>query len=109
MKTSLRLPFFVALFAAAGFCQTGWAQLSSPVPPQPAPLSQGEGQTRSDQKIEHLHHSDSGSTIDELRVGGEAQSITVKPAYNVPAYQVVPEKTTPNTNSGQRMWKLFDF
>lgn len=63
-----------------------------------------------DQKIEHLHHSDSGSTIDEVREGGEARSISVQPHYgHTPAYDIVPERTTPNPLSGQRVWNVLKF
>lgn len=69
----------------------------------------GDGQLRGDQRIERLHHQDSGSTIDELRVGGESQIITVKPNNRAPAYEINPERTNPTANSGQRMWNLLKF
>ena len=64
------------------------------------------------QKVEHIHHSDAGGSIDEVRVGGETKSITVKPAHNMPSYEIMPEQrnTPDNTGSGgQRVWKVFKF
>lgn len=46
---------------------------------------------RKNQKIEHLHTEDAGNTIDELRVGGQTQSVTVQPKARVPAYEIEPD------------------
>jgi hypothetical protein len=43
-----------------------------------------------------------GARIDELRVGGETQSIDVKPKGGMPAYQIHP-------SSGERSWKVLGF
>ena len=113
MKTPLSVSI---LLAAAVFSHTAWTQThgvaaaSAPavVSDQPG-VAEGDGQLRGDQRIEHLNHQDSGSTIDELRVGGESQIITVKPNNRAPAYEINPERTNPTANSGQRMWNLLKF
>ena len=74
---------------------------------------------RPDQRIERIHIEDAGSRIDELRVGGETQSIVVSPKGGMPAYDVVPERSnsqltrgergsTGNTG-GTRVWKVLGF
>ena len=113
MKTPLSVSI---LLAAAVFSHTAWTQThgvaaaSAPavVSDQPG-VAEGDGQLRGDQRIERLHHQDSGSTIDELRVGGESQIITVKPNNRAPAYEINPERTNPTATSGQRMWNLLKF
>jgi hypothetical protein len=55
-----------------------------------------------EKRIERIHLEDKGSKIDELRVGGETQSIEVQPKGNLPAYQIAP-------TSGQRSWKILGF
>lgn len=53
-------------------------------------------------RVEHLLVEDAGARIDEVRVGGETQSITVQPKNNMPAYQVAPK-------TGERTWKVLGF
>jgi hypothetical protein len=43
---------------------------------------------RKNQKIERIHVEDAGNTIDELRVGGQTQNITVQPKAAVPSYEI---------------------
>ena len=43
---------------------------------------------RKNQKIERLHVEDEGNSIDELRVGGQTQNITVQPKAHVPSYEI---------------------
>jgi hypothetical protein len=70
-----------------------------------------------EQKIERIRHEDSGSRIDELRVGGETKNITVKPKGDMPAYEVGPQGSNrnPATNeregggSGAGGWKVLGF
>jgi hypothetical protein len=74
---------------------------------------------RPDQRIERIQIEDAGSRIDELRVGGETQSIVVSPKGGMPAYDVQPGSTNRNltrgergngsTGGGTRVWKLLDF
>jgi hypothetical protein len=55
-----------------------------------------------EQRIEHIQVEDSGSVINEVRVGGETKSITVQPKGGMPTYQVAPD-------SGERSWKILGF
>jgi hypothetical protein len=74
---------------------------------------------RKNQRIERIHHEDAGSRIDELRYGGQTQSITVQPKANVPEYQVQPPdqaRSRPAENrdglssaGGQRVWNVLKF
>jgi hypothetical protein len=52
--------------------------------------------------VEHIHVEDASAHIDELRVGGETQSITVQPKDDMPAYEVAPK-------TGERTWKVLGF
>lgn len=55
-----------------------------------------------EKRTERIRLEDAGARIDELRVGGETQSITVQPKGSMPAYQITPV-------SGERSWKLLSF
>ena len=68
----------------------------------PATL-QRDAQTtgRHSQRIERVRIEDAGSRVDELRYGGEAQSITVQPKAGVPEYQV--------RSDGTRVWNVLKF
>jgi hypothetical protein len=88
------------------------------VPPPPlvreAPL-----EARKNQRVERIRHEDSGSTIDEVRYGGQTQSITVQPKANVPEYEIQPTdmaRSRPadhrdgmSSATGQRVWNIFRF
>ena len=72
---------------------------------------------RPDRAIERIRTEDAGSRIDELRVGGETQSITVQPAANVPAYEVRPMNASragsgsaaDTGSTGSRLWNILKF
>jgi hypothetical protein len=94
------------------------AQAQTEIQAQPLPEQQqpeaGQETAPGNQKIEHIRIEDSGNTIDELRVGGRTQNITVQPKSNAPAYQVEPNgdrsrgqgKTESNAgdSGGSRVW-----
>jgi hypothetical protein len=76
------------------------------------------GEPRKNQKIERLHAEDDGGSIDELRVGGQTQAVTVQPKADVPPYEMQPSdmaRTRPaDSREGMahrtsRVWKLFNF
>ena len=79
----------------------------------PAPAARGE------QVIQRIRTEDAGSRIDEVRVGGQTQSITVQPktGINSPAYEVKPSDTAngaaPSTSkgdtTGSRVWNVLKF
>jgi hypothetical protein len=72
-----------------------------------------------DQRIQHIEVQDADVRIQELRVGGETQTITVQPRNGLPAYEVVPangarNRTIDGRDGGQgsvgaRVWKLLNF
>ena len=98
------LPFF-ALGLLSAQAQTAPAQ-DSPKPTLP------------DQAIERIEHEDKGSRIDELRVGGETKSITVRPKIGkgeAPAYEITPESNnrspaaSDGSGEGRARWNIFSY
>ena len=70
------------------------------------------------QKAERIQVEDGGSRVDELRVGGQTQQITVQPKTGeVPAYEVQPHNSNPhnrsrsdtNDTNGPRVWNVLKF
>ncbi len=99
----------------------------SPLPAAPlAPLTAQE-QDKADriegkrnQKVELIHLEDSANTIDEVRYGGQTQSITVQPKNSrMPEYEVQPQdlsRTRPADNRdgangipGKSLWNVRKF
>ena len=74
-------------------------------------------QGRNNQRTERIRVEDEGSRVDELRVGGQTQSITVQPKVgNLPEYEVQPSDGVRNrarngaeTDTGTRVWNLKKF
>lgn len=62
-----------------------------------------------DKRIERLSHEDDRSRIQELRVGGQTESIDVQPKNGAPAYQVGPSQNSPSPQEGRSFWRLFEF
>ena len=109
MKTALRLLIVAALAAlplAAAMAQT----------PAPATAPQAKP-ARPDKKIERIRTEDAGTRIDELRVGGETQQITVQPKTGGAPYEVKPAEgargtapaATSNDTNGSRVWNVLKF
>jgi hypothetical protein len=83
------------------------------------PLTREPLDGRRNQKIERIRIEDAGNRIDEVRVGGETQSITVQPKAGVPAYAIQPTdmaRSRPQDNrdglsgaTGRRVWNVLDF
>ena len=73
--------------------------------------------SRANQKIERIRTEDQGSRIDELRVGGETQQITVQPKTGGATYEVKPAEgvrgtapaATSNDTNGSRVWNVLKF
>ncbi len=96
---------FALLFTLSLF-GLGVCRAESPAP-LAAPLAAREAAEPArpgvvEQRSERIHVEDAGSSIDELRVGGETRSITVQPKGHFPAYQIAP-------SSGERSWKILSF
>ena len=93
--------FVLPLLLASGLA---WSQTPT-VAVTPAPASAAASKSARapvEPRVEHIQVEDSAARIDELRVGGETQSISVQPKSGMPAYQVEPK-------TGERTWKVLGF
>lgn len=120
-------PLCSLLFAATAAlaCAPVLAQTAAPAPAaaaapaQALPPGTNPVSSRPEPAIQRIRTEDAGSRIDEVRVGGETQSITVQPKTNVPAYEVLPSDATkgggtaPSTtgagSTGKRVWNVLKF
>jgi hypothetical protein len=74
---------------------------------------------RPNQKIERIVTEDSANRIEELRVGGQLQSVTVQPKGEAPAYEMQPSdlaRSRPadrreglSGGGSQRVWNVLNF
>lgn len=96
-STHLILP----LLLASGLA---WSQTPTAAPTEAPASAAASKSTRVgvEPRVEHIQVEDSAARIDELRVGGETQSISVQPKSGMPAYQVEPK-------TGERTWKVLGF
>ena len=69
-------------------------------------------------RIERITNEDALTKIQELRVGGQTQSIDVTPKNGAPAYQIAPQPAgalpgetggKPTGNAGRSSWRLLNF
>ena len=106
-------------------CGTAWAQNSNqnglqPLPDKREQLSQQEQlKGRANQRTERIQIEDGGSRVDELRIGGQTQSIAVQPKTgNLPAYEVTPlegarsragSQSGAETTTAPRVWNVLKF
>ena len=76
------------------------------------------GEPRKNQKIERIKIEDAGNRIDEVRVGGQTQSIVVQPKAAVPPYEIQPSDLArsriDDSREGlagrkQRVWNVLGF
>lgn len=84
-----------------------------------APIErEGKLDPRKNQKIEHIRVEDDANRIDEVRVGGQTQSVTVQPKSGAPAYELAPDdgaRTRPGDSRDgfaerkQRRWNVLGF
>jgi hypothetical protein len=96
-------PLYASAVALLSLCMAGACLAQSPVPAAEQPV---------ERKIERIR-------IDELRVGGETQSITVSPKGGMPVYEVLPasanrapsagERGSASGSGGTRVWKVLGF
>lgn len=111
------IPICLALACAGLAAQTPALPLPASATVAAEDAASADG--RRNQRIERIRHEDGGSRIDELRVGGQTQSITVQPKADVPEYGIAPPamaRTRPGDHrdglsnaTGQRFWNLFRF
>ncbi|TWO68698.1 hypothetical protein FN976_22125 [Caenimonas sedimenti] len=107
MRSTLLL--LTSVVAAGGaLAQAALVQESAPADP------------RLNQKIERIVIEDEGSRVEEVRVGGQTQSVTVQPRGALPAYEMQPNDLARNrpgdgreglSGSGgrQRVWNVLNF
>jgi hypothetical protein len=117
MKTAFR-PLLLAALAALPLA-AAVAQTPAPASAASEPATQAKPArpARPDQKIERIHTEDARTRIDELRVGGETQEITVQPKSGAPAYEVKPAEgargaapaADKGDTNGSRVWNIFRF
>lgn len=121
LPTQLRTLVFFAALPLATLCaaQTPAQPAQAAATPSAAAPANAAPSGRPDQTIQRIRLEDAGSRIDEVRVGGETQSITVQPktGNNMPAYEVKPSDTArgaaPSTSksdtTGSRVWNVLKF
>ena len=97
------------------------ALAQTPAPAQnAAPTAAAEAPARAsrpDRAIERIRTEDAGARIDELRVGGETQQITIQPKTRAPAYEVKPAEGArgkapaagSSDTNGSRVWNFLKF
>jgi len=100
-----------ALLALACSAALGSLQAqTAPAPAADAPAAAPDAATarqdknregRRNQKIERIQIDDGGAKVDELRYGGQTQSITVTPKGRMPAYEVKPTDPGRTQSQGQ--------
>ncbi|MDA8444038.1 hypothetical protein [Paracidovorax valerianellae] len=79
--------------------------------------NQEQAGDRQNQRVERIQVEDEGSRVNELRVGGQTQSITVQPKTgSMPEYEIQPgegARTRPRngaeTNTAPRVWNVMKF
>jgi hypothetical protein len=100
-------------------CAATLAQNAPPAGPATVQNEPDKEPGRFNQRIEHIRIEDRNNRIDELRVGGQTQNITVQPkTFEVPAYQVMPNddrsrregaSVSGNGDSSRVWWDVFKF
>lgn len=79
---------------------------------------EGKLDPRKNQKIEHIRVEDDANRIEEVRVGGQTQSVTVQPKSGAPAYEMPPDdgaRSRPGdsregfSERKQRRWNVLGF
>jgi hypothetical protein len=111
MDSLVRLRFFLLIPLAAG--AAALAQ-TPPLVQESQPLD-----PRNNQKVERLRVEDKAVTIEEVRYGGQSQSVTVQPKGDAPAYEIQSENFSRSRPAdrreglggatGQRVWNVFNF
>ena len=105
---------FIGLPMTQAFAQTASSQ-----PPLASLTAAAPASTLPDKTIQRIRTEDTGTRIDEIRVGGETQSITVQPKTggNMPSYEIKPadsakggpSSTSSSDTNGARVWNVMKF
>ncbi|SFE04444.1 hypothetical protein [Paracidovorax konjaci] len=109
----------LALASSPTFAQTpAPAPQAAPAAGEQAPAADAQP-GRGNQRVERIRIEDEGSRVDELRVGGQTQSITVQPKTGeMPEYEVQPAdgvRARPGSRNGAetitapRVWNVMKF
>ena len=110
MKIAFR-PFIAAALAALPLAMAVAQTVAS------VPAADQANAARADKKIERIRTEDAGARIDELRVGGETQQITVQPKTGGMVYEVKPAEgargaapaAASSDTNGPRVWNVLKF
>ena len=118
MRASTTL-FLLSLAIGPVLAQTPAQNAVQPSEQEREQLSNKEqkAEGRRNQRTERIRIEDEGSRVDELRIGGQTQFITVQPKVgNLPEYEVQPSDGVRNrprngaeTDTGSRVWNLKKF
>ncbi len=121
MKSALCTPSRLTLAAAlAVTLSAAMAQTPAPAPTaQPAAqaASAATRGNRPDQTIQRIRTEDAGTRIDELRVGGQTEQVTVQPKTGGAAYEIkraegargTPPSSSSGDTNGTRVWNALKF
>ncbi len=103
-----KLPLTALLSSLALLAAASAQAQNSPTPARPT--DPAIEPSRNNQTIERIRIEDAGSRIDELRVGGQTQSIMVQPKGDLPPYEVKPvdARGMPGPG-GARTWNFLRF
>ena len=110
----------LALASAPVFAQNSDQNATKGTPDKRNQLSKSEQKpNRLNQRTERIRVEDEGSRVDELRVGGQTQSITVQPKTgDLPEYEVqspdgarsrAGSRNGAETNTAPRVWNVIKF
>ncbi len=113
ITTSFIAPALALVLSSAVFAQQPAVDAAKPE----SEASSSTPNDKNNQKAEYIRVEDAGSRIDEVRIGGQTQSIHVQPKVgNMPAYEVKPTdgaRSRPDgfgeTQSKKRVWNIGNF
>ncbi len=116
----LHLVLLLGLASGAALAQTSGQNAPQPAPSEREALQNPEQLSgRGNQRTERIQIEDAGSRVDELRVGGQTQTISVQPkAGNLPSYEVqspdgarsrAGSHNGAETNTAPRVWNVLKF
>lgn len=117
ITTSLIAQALALVLAAPALAQQTAAPAEQPAVQPAAPADAAPAADKYNQKAEYIRVEDAGSRIDEVRIGGQTQSIHVQPKVgNMPAYEVKPTdgaRSRPDgfgeTQNKKRVWNIGNF
>lgn len=110
------LLLLLCLAASPVLAQNPPANAVQAAPDATAPAPRAPQGDKNNQRTEHIRVEDEGSRVDEVRIGGQTQSITVTPKVgDMPAYEVQPTEGVRNRSrssadtTGPRVWNVMKF